>query len=190
MGSEFPSLSGAPQPHYHNAGQAVWANANQRAVQHTPVQRPQQQLQVSVQSSNQQQQHTHQGQDTAQRGTEDLFTASSQFTSGLDDYRNGGHGGLGQLSGTSQPQTGNIDEFPPLARNGTDETGQDRRGSLMQNAAFSSFPNPNSFSLSQNSVQSHQGLQNASSTQTDRGPSTLADRIMSPSAMGFGGTSA
>lgn len=186
--SEFPSLSGAPQPHYHNAGQAVWANANQRAVQHTPVQRPQQQLPVSAQSNDQQQQHTHQGQDSAQRGADDLFTASSQFACGLEDYRNGGQGGVGQLSGTGQPQTGNIEEFPPLARNGTDEAGQDRRGSLMQNAAFGNFPNPNNFNLSQNSIQSHQGLQNASSNQAERISSTLADRIMSPGVMGFGAT--
>ena len=96
---------------------------------------------------------------------------------------------MGQLSGTGQPQTGNIEEFPPLARNGTDEGGQDRRGSLMQNAAFGNFPNPNNFNLSQSSIQNHQNLQNASSNQADRGSSILADRIMSPSVMSFGGAS-
>ena len=186
---EFPSLSGAPQTHYQNPGQAVWANANQRAVQHTPVQRPQQQHPISTQgNTQQQQQHGLQGQDPSQQSTDDLFSAGSQFTGGLDDYRRGGQGGVGQLSGTGQPQTGNIDEFPPLGRNGNDETGQDRRGSLMQNAAFGGFSNSNNFNLPQNTVQNRQGLPSAPSSQVDRGSATLADRIMSPNTMGFGGT--
>lgn len=96
---------------------------------------------------------------------------------------------MGQLSGTGQPQTGNIEEFPPLGRNGNDDLGQDRRGSLMQNAAFGAFPN-NTFNLSQPSAQNRQSLSNASGIQVDRGSATLADRILSPNAMGFGGNMA
>lgn len=189
---EFPSLSGAPQTHYQTPGQAVWANANQRAVQHTPVQRPQQQHPISTQGNTQlqQQEHGMQVQDHSQQRGDDLFSTGSQFTGGLDDYRHGGQGGVGQLSGTGQPQTGNIEEFPPLGRNGNDDLGQDRRGSLMQNAAFGAFPNNNNFNLPQSSAQNRQSLSSAPSSQIDRGTATLADRIMSPTALGFGGTTA
>ena len=190
---EFPSLSGAAQTHYQTPGQAVWANANQRAVQHNPVQRPQQQHSLTGQGNTQpqqqqqQQQHGLQGQDHSQQGTENPFSTGSQFTSSLDDYRHGGQGGVGQLSGIGRPETGNIEEFPPLGRNGTDENGQDRRGSLMQNAAFGGFSNPNNFNLPQNSAQNRQGLSSAPTSQIERGSATLADRIMSPNHMGFGG---
>ena len=187
-GSEFPSLSGNAQTHYQNPGQAIWANANQRAVQHTPVQRPQQQHPTSVQASTQQQQQQGlQGQEHSPLGTDTLFSTRLQFSSTLDDYRHGGQVGVGQLSGTSQPQTGNIEEFPPLGRNGNDESSQDRRGSLMQSAAFGSFSSSNNFNLPHNNVHNRQGLSTTASTQIDRGSATLADRIMSPSTMGLGG---
>lgn len=131
-----------------------------------------------------------QGQDTSQENTDDPFSAGSAFSGSFDDYRHGGQGGVGQLSGTGQPQTGNIEEFPPLGRNGSDENGQDRRGSLMQNAAFAGFSNPNTFNLPQDSAQTRQGLSRIPNGQMDRGSATLADRIMSPNAMGFGGTAA
>ena len=184
--SEFPSLSGAPQTQFHNPSQAVWANANQRAVQHTPVQRPQQQHPINPQNGNQQQQHNSAGQEAPQQGADDLFTSSSQFQSGLDDYRHGGQAGVGQLSGSGQPQTGNIEDFPPLGRNGNEENGQDRRGSLMQNAAFGAFSSSNGLGMSQNSGLSRATA--ASGQSENRGASTLADRIMSPNAMTFGGT--
>ena len=186
--SEFPSLSGAPQTQYQNPGQAVWANANQRAVQHMPVQRPQQQHSVNQQASAQTQQQNQQTQEPLQQNSEDLFSTASQFSSGLDDYRHGGQSGVGQLSSSGQPQTGNIEEFPPLGRNGNEEAEQDRRGSLMQSAAFGGFSNADAFSVPQNSAQSRHGLPNIPNNQGDNGrPSVLVDRILSPSSLGFGG---
>ncbi len=181
-------MSGAPQPQYQNPGQAVWANANQRAVQHTPVQRPQQQHTINQQAPTQTQQQSQQTQDSSQQNTEDLFSTASQFSSGIDDYRHGGQGGVGQLSGSSQPQTGNIEEFPPLGRNGNEETEQDRRGSLMQSAAFGGFSNADAFTLPQSSVQTRHGLPNTANNQGDSNrPSVLVDRILSPSTLGFRG---
>lgn len=189
---EFPSLSGAPQPQYSNPSQAVWANANQRAIQQTPVQRPQQQhpvnSQLSAQSSQSQLHQQHQqSQNVSQQTNEDLFTSNTRFTSGLDDYRHGGQGGVGQLSGSGQPQTGNIEEFPPLSRNGNDDIVHDQRGSLMQNAAFGGFSSANTFTLPPNSVQNRQGLPNAQSSQSDTNRSALLNRSLSPSHRQFGG---
>lgn len=97
---------------------------------------------------------------------------------------------MGQLSGSSQPQTGNIEEFPPLGRNGNEESEQDRRGSLMHNAAFGGFSNADAFTLPQSSAQTRQGLPNAPNNQGNNNrPSVLVDRILSPSALGFGGKS-
>ena len=186
--SEFPSLSGAPQPQYQNPGQAVWANANQRAVQRTPVQRPQQQQQASSQPLAQQQAPTQQPPDHSQQPSEEWFTTASQFTAGLDDYRHGGQGGVGQLSGSTQPQPGNIEEFPPLSRNGNGENGHDRRGSLMQNAAFGGYPSESVFAPQPNPVQNRHSLSNTTISQLDNVRSTnLIDRIVSPTTLGSGG---
>jgi CCR4-NOT transcription complex subunit 2 len=68
-----------------------------------------------------------------------MFPSGAQFANRLDDFRNGGQGISSQLGAGSQPQTGNIDEFPPLGRNVAAELGQDRRTSLMQNAGFGSY---------------------------------------------------
>ena len=175
--SEFPSLSGAPQPHYQNPGQAVWANANQRATQHTPVQRPQQ-TQPTAPGSIQTQQQSSQGQDPVQQSLDDAFF-QPQFNTSLDDYRHGGQAGIGQLSNSNQPQTTNIDDFPPLGRNGIGEIGQDRRGNLMQNAASGGFPNTSVFSQPTSSLSNHQ-TDNFSSN-------NISSRIMSPTASGSGG---
>ncbi|KZF25389.1 hypothetical protein L228DRAFT_244216 [Xylona heveae TC161] len=148
--SEFPSLSGSQPQHQNPSAQAVWANATQRASQHTPVQRPQPQSNVQASSSQARQQQTQQQAQPPQQQQpqsqptqpqpppqqDDALSTGSQLSGRLDDYRFGGQGGIGQLSGSSQPQTGSIDEFPPLGRNGTTEIGQDRRAGLMQNAAF------------------------------------------------------
>lgn len=183
--SEFPSLSGAPRPQYQNPSQAVWANANQRATQHTPVQRPQQQQPADLQiSAQQQQQPPQQQQEHAQQNAEDIFSSGSQFSNGLDHYRHGGQGGVGRLSGSSQPQTGSIDEFPPLGRNENGDVGQDRRGSLMQSAAFGSYTNGHAFAPQSN----QQNRQGVSAGQQDSGrSSTLVDRILSPSSIGSAG---
>lgn len=155
--SEFPSLSNAPQPQYQNPGQAVWASANQRATQHTPIQR-QQQAQANAQGPIQPQQ-PHQIQEQAQSSLDDAFFPLSQHSGTLDDYRHGIPGGIGQLSGPNQQQASNVDEFPPLGPNGHGEIGQDRsmhrtrlsdleeeygsdiRGSLMQNSAGGNYTN-------------------------------------------------
>lgn len=187
--SEFPSLSGAPQPQYSNPSQAIWANATQRTIQHTPVQRPQQQHSVNPQVSTQtsQAQQNQQTQDGPHQNNDELFSPTSRFASGMDDYRHGGQGGVGQLSGPGQPQTGNIEEFPPLGRNGNDDTNHDQRGSLMQNAAFGGFSSTNTFGVP-NTVQTRHGLPNAPSSQSDTSrSSTLVNRSLSPTHRGFGG---
>ncbi|KAJ5569651.1 uncharacterized protein N7459_009081 [Penicillium hispanicum] len=137
--SEFPSLSGASQQlQSQNPGQLVWANASQRAAQHTPVQR-QQHPPTSQPPSRTSQTQLHPVQQQSQPPHDDMFPSGAQFANRLDDFRNGGQGISSQLGAGSQPQTGNIDEFPPLGRNATAELGQDRRTSLMQNAAFGSY---------------------------------------------------
>lgn len=137
--SEFPSLSGAPQQSQsQNPGQLVWANASQRAAQHTPVQR-QQHLPTSQPPSRTSQTQPHPVQQPSQAPHDDMFPSAAQFTNRLDDFRNGGQGISSQLGAGSQPQTGNIDEFPPLGRNVAAEIGQDRRSSLLQNTAFGSY---------------------------------------------------
>jgi CCR4-NOT transcription complex subunit 2 len=127
---EFPSLSGAPQAQQNTSAQQMWSNPNLRSTpQHSTIQRPQGQ-------------GAQQGQ-TGQVGPQPIQTsghddvggsAPGQFSAGSDDYRFGGQAGVGQLSGSSQPQTGNIEEFPPLGGSGGD-AGPDRRTGLIQNAA-------------------------------------------------------
>lgn len=119
----------------------MWANPTLRTTPHTTIQRPQGQGQgqppqqgQTGQASNQQ--LPAQGQDDA---------AQAQFSGAGDDYRFGGQGGVGQLSGSAQPQTGNIEEFPPLG-NTAGEIGPDRRAGLIQNAtAFGTSTNTGAF---------------------------------------------
>ncbi|KAL8716511.1 MAG: hypothetical protein Q9225_006174 [Loekoesia sp. 1 TL-2023] len=187
--SEFPSLSGAPQTQYQNPGQAVWGNSNQRIVQHTPVQRPQQQPPAPQQNNAQQQpQQPSQVHEQPQQSREDIYT-NSQFTGNNDDYHRGGQGGMGQLGASTQPQPSSIEEFPPLGRNGNDDAQHDRRGSLMQNAAFGGFSNSNAFSLPPNQSQARHGLPNSQNSQPDSSRSTLVDRMTSPSSLSFASSS-
>ncbi|KAI4089555.1 MAG: hypothetical protein LQ344_005270 [Seirophora lacunosa] len=188
--SEFPSLSGNHQTQYQNPGQAVWGQSNQRGIQHTPVQRPQPQ-QPPPQQPNAQQQQQHQQssqvQEQAQQSREDLYPGT-QFTGSNDEYRRGGQGGIGQLGASGQPQPNSIEEFPPLGRNGTDDN-QDRRGSLMQSAAFGGFAN--AFTLPSNQNQTRRGIPSSQSSQPDSGrSSTLVERLTSPNSLNFGLTSA
>lgn len=137
--SEFPSLSGAPQQSQSQTpGQLVWANASQRAAQHTPVQR-QQHPPTSQPPSRTSQTQPHPIQPQSQPPHDDMFPSGAQFASRLDDFRNGSQGIGGQLGAVSQPQTGNIDEFPPLGRNVAAEIGSDRQSSLMQGTGFGSY---------------------------------------------------
>ena len=174
---EFPSLSSGPQPHYQNPGQAVWANANQRATQQTPVQRPQQ-TQHNTSGTIQAQQQSSQGQDQIQQSLDDGFF-QPQFHTSLDDYRHGSHAGIGQLSNSNQTQATNIDDFPPLGRNGVGEIGQDRRGSLIPSAASGGFPSTSVFSQPASSLQNRQ-IDSFSSN-------NISSRMMSPTTTGGGG---
>ncbi|KAH0543439.1 hypothetical protein FGG08_002204 [Glutinoglossum americanum] len=144
--SEFPSLSSS-QPQHQNSSQAAWASAPQRG---TPVQRPQPNSNNNQATTAQQQQQ------------DDLFPSASQFASGLDDFRSSAFGGQArQMAGSGQPQTGNIDEFPPLGRAGNGEIGQDRRGSLMQSVGFGGHANGAGFGpglLQPQSLQTRSGL--------------------------------
>lgn len=135
---EFPSLSGAPQQSQaQNPGQLVWANASQRAAQQTPIQR--QQPPTSQPPSRVPQTQSYNPAQQAQLSHDGLFPSGSQFANRLDDFRNGGQGISGQLGAGGQPQTGNIEEFPPLGRNAPAELGQDRRTSLLQSTGFGNY---------------------------------------------------
>ena len=183
--SEFPSLSGAPQAQQQNtSAQQIWSNPSLRTAQHSTIQRPQGQNPVSqgqaAQSSNQQ----HQQLQTPSHD-DGGSSAQSQFSGGGDDYRFGGQAGVGQLSGASQPQTGNIEEFPPLGGGGGGETGPDRRTGMIQNAAYGGNANANAFgSLGQ----TRNGLSSPTDGQQDRSiGSAVGDRGMHPGGMGPGG---
>lgn len=72
-------------------------------------------------------------------------SAQGQFSAGGDDFRFGGQAGVGQLSGGTRPQTGNIEEFPPLG-GGAGDVGPDQRTGMIQNAAaYPSNTNPGNF---------------------------------------------
>ncbi|KAF2019342.1 hypothetical protein BU24DRAFT_418949 [Aaosphaeria arxii CBS 175.79] len=126
---EFPSLSGAPQAQQNTSAQQMWSNPNLRTTQqHSTIQRPQVQTPGAQTSNNNAQQLPTQSHD-------DNSSAQGQFSSaGGDEYRFGGQAGVGQLSGGGQPQTGNIEEFPPLG-GGAGEVGPDRRTGMIQSAA-------------------------------------------------------
>ncbi|KAJ5363695.1 uncharacterized protein N7496_009408, partial [Penicillium cataractarum] len=140
--SEFPSLSGASQQ--SQSQNPVWANASQRAAQHTPVQR-QQHPPTSQPPSRASQTQQLPVQQPSQPPHDDMFPSGAQFANRLDDFRNGGQGISSQIGAGSQPQTGNIDEFPPLGRNVGNvgnvaaELAQERRTSLMQGAGFGAY---------------------------------------------------
>ncbi|KAF4155704.1 hypothetical protein CNMCM6069_007681 [Aspergillus lentulus] len=131
--SDFPSLSGAPQQSQTPNPGLVWG---QRALQQTPQR---QQHPTSQAPSRAPQTQSHHPQQQSQPSHEDVFPSGAQFANRLDDFRNGGQGISGQLGGSGQPQTGNIDEFPPLGRNVAAELGQDRRESLMQSTGLGNF---------------------------------------------------
>ncbi|KAL4778340.1 hypothetical protein BJX76DRAFT_343485 [Aspergillus varians] len=177
--SDFPSLSGTPsQSQVQNQANLVWANASQRGVQQTPVQR--QQHPTSQPPSRGPQPQAQLPQQQNQPSHDDVFPSGSQFANRLDDYRNGGQGISGQLGGGAQPQTGNIDEFPPLGRNVPADLGQDRRSSLMQGAGFGAF----NTSLPFAGVNQSQSAQNRTMLANSIGGQ---ERITSPVATGSSG---
>jgi CCR4-NOT transcription complex subunit 2 len=136
----------------------MWANPTLRSTQQNQqntIGRPQgqgQQQGQAGQAAAQQQQS--QGQDDS---------SQSQFSGAGDDYRFGGQGGVGQLGGV-QPQTGNIEEFPPLGGAGG-EIGPDRRAGLIQNAAAFSANANNAFP---GLGQTRNGLSSPTESQQDR----------------------
>ncbi|KAJ6172339.1 hypothetical protein N7470_001406 [Penicillium chermesinum] len=115
----------------------VWANASQRAAGHTPVQR--QQHPPTSQPPSRASQTQSVPVQPSQPANDDMFPSGAQFANRLDDFRNGGQGINSQLTAGSQPQTGNIDEFPPLGRNVASELPQAHRDALMQNAGFGGY---------------------------------------------------
>lgn len=68
-----------------------------------------------------------------------MFPSGTQFANRLDDFRNGGQGISSQLGVGGQPQTGNIEEFPPLGRNAAADLPLGRTGGLMQGAGFGNY---------------------------------------------------
>jgi CCR4-NOT transcription complex subunit 2 len=129
----------------------MWANPTLRTTPHTTIQRPQGQAQPPQQGQTGQQPGQQPSQQPGQQPGQQLpaqgqdEAAQAQFSGAGDDYRYGGQGGVGQLSGNAQPQTGNIEEFPPLG-NTAGEIGPDRRAGLIQNAtAFGANTNTSAF---------------------------------------------
>ncbi|KAF2805800.1 uncharacterized protein BDZ99DRAFT_501404 [Mytilinidion resinicola] len=177
--SEFPSLSGAPQAQQNTSAQQIWARQNIQA-QHSTIQRPQGQNPPqgqAAQPSNQQ----HQQLQTPIH-EDGAVSAQGQYPSGGDDYRFGGQAGVGQLSGTTQPQTGNIEEFPPLGGAGG-EAGPDRRTGMIQNAAYGNT-NTGAFP---GLGQTRNGLSSPTDGQQDRSIGTaVGDRSMHAGGAGGG----
>ncbi|KAH8691345.1 NOT2 family protein [Talaromyces proteolyticus] len=185
--SEFPSLSGVPQQNQsQNSAQAVWANAGQRATQQTPVQRQQPPSSQPPSRTSQTQSHYAQ----QQPSQDDLFPSGAQFANRLDDFRGSGQGISGQLGAGGQPQTGNIEEFPPLGRNTTDippggiqgrmnDIGQERRSSVLQNTGFGSYGPGLAFSAQTQSAQARNILAATLNGQE-------SGRVMSPGTSGAG----
>ncbi|KAG5302142.1 NOT2 family protein [Histoplasma ohiense] len=179
--SEFPSLSSVPQQSQSSAsGQATWANASQRVNQQSAIQRQSQTPTTQPPSRVSQ----TQPQSQSHASHEDLFPSAAQFAAQLDDFRNGGQGISGQLSST-QPQTGNIDEFPPLGRNAPADIGQERRASLLQSGAFGNYGGGMAFP---NLNQSHSGQARTLPGNMVNGQQD--SRIISPGAGGSGVISA
>ena len=173
MLSEFPSLSGSSQPQYQPPSQAIW----QRNVQQTPVQRPQQQQSQHLTNAqgSQQQQAIQQRHDLSPQD-EDMFTGSTHLQNALNDYRQDVQA-ASQVPGTRQPPTTNIDDFPPLGRNGTNDSDHDQR------SPFAQFSNSNAFSSQQTQTQARPGLTTAPDSQANDTRSLSAvDRHISPGA--------
>lgn len=139
--SEFPSLSGGPQSQTPNPGQAIWANANQRTTAQGLTQRQPQAPIASQQSSRAPQPQGHQQQTQSHPSHDDILPSGTQFAAQLDDFRNGGQGISGQLSGGAQPQPSSIDDFPPLGGSGTPKVdiNQERRDNMLQAGDFGSY---------------------------------------------------
>jgi CCR4-NOT transcription complex subunit 2 len=145
-------------------------------VQQSQAQRQQQEAQDSPQ------QGLRQNQQLQQSSNDDSFPSGNQFTNNLDDFRPRGQGS------SDQPQTGSIDEFPPLGRDSSLpmgnrdtslEMGAERRGSLIQNTGFGAYTNGMAFAGmgQQRNPLANPNLMNRSQEQS---------RITSPATQGMG----
>jgi CCR4-NOT transcription complex subunit 2 len=160
---EFPSLSGAPQAQQNTSAQQMWSNPTLRTAAQSTTPRPQGQTPVQGQAS-QSSGAPHQ-QLQSQSHDDGTGSGQGQFGAAGDDYRFGGQAGVGQLSGGGQPQTGNIEEFPPLG-GGAGDIGPDRRTGMIQSAAaYGSNANTNAFP---GLGQTRNGLSSPTDGQADR----------------------
>jgi CCR4-NOT transcription complex subunit 2 len=155
----------------------MWSNPTLRTTQqHSTIQRPQ--------GQGVQQGQTGQAaiQQLTQAHEEGVGTPQGQFSAGGDDYRFGGQSGVGQLSGSAQPQTGNIDEFPPLG--GSADVGPDRRTGMIQNAAaYGGNASANAFP---GLGQTRNGLSSPTDSQQDRAINpTLGNRGLNATSGSF-----
>ena len=109
--SDFPSLSGAPQPPQPSTNQAVWGSSNARGGTTTaPVQRPPAQSQQSNPPPPGPS-PTHQPQ-TAE--SENIRPSPfAPISSAIDDFRYDDHGGTNREPRRPGGQ-GSTDDFPPL----------------------------------------------------------------------------
>lgn len=180
---EFPSLSGAPQAQQNTSAQQIWANPSIRTAQHTTIQRPQGQNPSQGQGAQPSNQQHQQLQNPLHE--DGAGSAQGQYSATGDDYRFGGQAGVGQLSGSTQPQTGNIEEFPPLG-GAAGEAGPDRRTGMIQNAAYGGNANTGAFpGLGQG--QTRNGLSSPIDGQQDRSIGTaVGDRNMHAVGAGVG----
>jgi CCR4-NOT transcription complex subunit 2 len=162
---EFPSLSATPQVQQNTTAQQMWANPSLRTAQQPTIQRPQGQPAQGHPGQSQHQQLQTQAHEDGTGGGQPQY-------SGSDEYRYGGQSGVGQLSGSTQPQTGNMDDFPPL---GGVDVGPDRRTGMIQNAAaYGTNVAPNPFP---GLGQTRNGLSSPTGQQ-DRINSSVGDRTL------------
>ena len=158
--SEFPSLSNNPPQQPLTSSQSSWATSGSRNTVPSASLRLQQ---SSTQQLGAQQQ-------------DDLFTSSSQMSSGQGSFRFGNQTSIGQSA-----QSTSADEFPPLNRNTLGEIGQDRTSIMIQNVGFGSQSNGVGFGPTTHPQQNRSnGLLNALS-----GSSRLAssNRVSSPTSI-------
>ncbi|KAF2199203.1 hypothetical protein GQ43DRAFT_450436 [Delitschia confertaspora ATCC 74209] len=170
---EFPSLSGTSQAQQSTSAQ-IWSNPTIRSAQHSTIQRPQGQTPA--------QGHPGQSQQLQNQSHDDgNGPPPPPFAGGGDEYRFGGQAGVGQLSGNPQPQTTNIEEFPPLGGAARD-VGPDQRTGMIQNAAaYGNNANGNAFP---GLGQTRNGLSSPTDGQQDRPMNpAVTERGMNPNGV-------
>ncbi|CAN8102730.1 unnamed protein product [Discula destructiva] len=144
---DFPSLNNNPQMAGANQpSSSMWGGGGGQAARHLGG--PQRNPNASIPPPGQQ---------------EDPFSAVSRLSSGQNSFRYGSQAGMGQPP-QSQPTGG--EEFPPLARNGNGEIGQERSSSLVSAMGGMSFgPQSGMAQASAQAGRSGNGLLNAVTAQ-------------------------